>query len=153
MLAGDELETAAIDMPARGDPRRAEEIETARYRANAIRTVFRIVRQRRRRANHARQLARNAGVYVAGTGARERKSISVPTSIVWPWWRTRWCAASCPLLESRASYSNITRAVHPPPPASIHKIPRDVSDAILAGLARNPADRPASAHRVYTAVP
>ena len=33
----------------------------------------------------------------------------------------------------------------PPPPASIVKIPRDVSDAILAGLARNPEDRPASA--------
>ena len=30
-------------------------------------------------------------------------------------------------------------------PASRHKIPLDVSDAILAGLARNPADRPASA--------
>src|SRR5277367_3853667 len=34
---------------------------------------------------------------------------------------------------------------HPPSPASIRPIPRDVSDAILAGLARNPADRPASA--------
>jgi serine/threonine protein kinase len=34
---------------------------------------------------------------------------------------------------------------NPPPPASIRKIPRDVSDAILAGLARNPEDRPASA--------
>jgi serine/threonine protein kinase len=34
---------------------------------------------------------------------------------------------------------------HPVPPASIRKIPGDVSDAILAGLARNPADRPASA--------
>src|SRR5262249_34408364 len=33
----------------------------------------------------------------------------------------------------------------PPPPAGVHKIPRDVSDAILAGLARNPLDRPASA--------
>jgi serine/threonine protein kinase len=31
------------------------------------------------------------------------------------------------------------------PPASIRPIPRDVSDAILAGLARNPAHRPASA--------
>jgi serine/threonine protein kinase len=30
-------------------------------------------------------------------------------------------------------------------PASLRKIPRDVSDVILAGLARNPADRPASA--------
>jgi len=37
------------------------------------------------------------------------------------------------------------RIGNPPPPASIRKIPRDVSDAILAGLARNPADRPASA--------
>src|SRR5262249_22182717 len=37
------------------------------------------------------------------------------------------------------------RAGNPVPPASIHKIPRDVSDAILAGLARNPSDRPASA--------
>jgi len=34
---------------------------------------------------------------------------------------------------------------HPDSPASIETIPRDVSDAILAGLARNPADRPASA--------
>ncbi len=33
----------------------------------------------------------------------------------------------------------------PPPPARIGKIPPDVSDAILAGLARNPADRPPSA--------
>ncbi len=33
----------------------------------------------------------------------------------------------------------------PTPPASIHKIPRDVSNAILAGLARDPEDRPASA--------
>jgi hypothetical protein len=30
-------------------------------------------------------------------------------------------------------------------PASVYKVPRDVSDAILAGLARDPADRPASA--------
>lgn len=34
---------------------------------------------------------------------------------------------------------------NPAPPAGIRKIPRDVSDAILAGLARDPADRPASA--------
>src|SRR5450755_2849787 len=34
---------------------------------------------------------------------------------------------------------------HPRPPASVDKILRDVSDAILAGLARNPADRPVSA--------
>lgn len=33
----------------------------------------------------------------------------------------------------------------PPPPASVLKIPRDVSDAILAGLARNPLERPDSA--------
>jgi serine/threonine protein kinase len=34
---------------------------------------------------------------------------------------------------------------NPPAPASIRKIPGDVSDAILAGLARNPVDRPVSA--------
>jgi serine/threonine protein kinase len=33
----------------------------------------------------------------------------------------------------------------PVPPSSVRKIPPDVSDAILAGLARNPADRPPSA--------
>jgi serine/threonine protein kinase len=33
----------------------------------------------------------------------------------------------------------------PPPPAGIQAIPHDVSDAILAGLARNPTDRPESA--------
>lgn len=32
----------------------------------------------------------------------------------------------------------------PPPPASVARIPRDVSDAILAGLSRDPADRPQS---------
>jgi serine/threonine protein kinase len=37
------------------------------------------------------------------------------------------------------------QAGNPPPPAAVRKIPRDVSDAILAGLARNPADRPPSA--------
>jgi serine/threonine protein kinase len=37
------------------------------------------------------------------------------------------------------------RTGNPPAPASVCKIPRDVSDAILAGLARNPADRPPSA--------
>ncbi len=34
---------------------------------------------------------------------------------------------------------------NPPAPATLGKIPRDVSDTILAGLARNPADRPQSA--------
>jgi hypothetical protein len=34
---------------------------------------------------------------------------------------------------------------YPRSPASIRKIPPDVSDAVLAGLARNPADRPGSA--------
>jgi serine/threonine protein kinase len=37
------------------------------------------------------------------------------------------------------------RTGDPPPPASVRKIPRDVSDAVLAGLARNPEDRPVSA--------
>ena len=34
---------------------------------------------------------------------------------------------------------------NPPSPASVRKIPPDISDAILSGLARNPADRPESA--------
>jgi len=34
---------------------------------------------------------------------------------------------------------------NPPPPVDVHKIPRDVSDAILQGLAREPAARPPSA--------
>ena len=37
------------------------------------------------------------------------------------------------------------REGHPAPPADLGKIPRDVSDAILEGLARNPEDRPPSA--------
>jgi serine/threonine protein kinase len=37
------------------------------------------------------------------------------------------------------------RSDFPRSPASIRKIPPDVSDVIVAGLARNPADRPASA--------
>ncbi len=37
------------------------------------------------------------------------------------------------------------REGHPPPPAEIAHAPRDVSDAVLSGLARDPADRPPSA--------
>jgi len=37
------------------------------------------------------------------------------------------------------------RSGSPPPPSSVRKVPRDVSSAILAGLARKPADRPPSA--------
>ncbi len=33
----------------------------------------------------------------------------------------------------------------PPPPASVAQTPRDVSDAVLSGLARDPAERPSSA--------
>ena len=39
----------------------------------------------------------------------------------------------------------LQQAGNPPPPASVCKTPPDVSDAILAGLARDPADRPGSA--------
>ncbi|HJZ99565.1 MAG TPA: serine/threonine-protein kinase, partial [Candidatus Solibacter sp.] len=45
---------------------------------------------------------------------------------------------------------------HPAPPAEVHKIPPDVSAAILAGLAREPANRPQSAlgftRRLHNAV-
>jgi serine/threonine protein kinase len=37
------------------------------------------------------------------------------------------------------------RSGSPRPPARAGKVPRDVSEAVLAGLARDPADRPASA--------
>ncbi|HEY3739248.1 MAG TPA: serine/threonine-protein kinase [Bryobacteraceae bacterium] len=37
------------------------------------------------------------------------------------------------------------QAGNPPAPSSVCKTPPDVSDAILVGMARNPADRPASA--------
>ena len=44
----------------------------------------------------------------------------------------------------------------PPAPSSLQKVPPDVSDAILAGLARDPADRPPSAvaftRRIHNAV-
>ncbi|MGO9228903.1 MAG: serine/threonine-protein kinase [Bryobacteraceae bacterium] len=49
-----------------------------------------------------------------------------------------WTRKTSELFKSRQSGN-------PPAPASVQKIPRDVSDAILAGLAHNPADRPASA--------
>jgi serine/threonine protein kinase len=48
-------------------------------------------------------------------------------------------------VTRRSSESGNRQTVGPRPPASVAKVPRDVSDAILAGLARNPADRPASA--------
>lgn len=54
----------------------------------------------------------------------------------------------CGELPFTGTLSELTeyhRNGHPRPPASVRKIPRDVSDAVLAGLARDPADRPASA--------
>jgi serine/threonine protein kinase len=57
-------------------------------------------------------------------------------------------ALVCGELPFRGKTSELVefhRTGSPPAPASVQKIPRDVSDAVLAGLARNPADRPASA--------
>ena len=75
----------------------------------------------------------------------EKKSISVPTSMRWPWWRTCWCAANCLSQRKASELFEYHLSGSPAPPSSVRKIPPDVSDAILAGLARNPADRPASA--------
>ncbi|MFN7994283.1 MAG: serine/threonine-protein kinase [Bryobacteraceae bacterium] len=50
-----------------------------------------------------------------------------------------------PFTGKPAELFEFHRTGSPPPPAGIRKIPRDVSDAIMAGLARNPAGRPASA--------
>ncbi len=50
-----------------------------------------------------------------------------------------------PFAGKPSSFFANPQAVSLRPPASDRKIPRDVSDAILAGLARKPADRPASA--------
>lgn len=50
-----------------------------------------------------------------------------------------------PFTGKTGDYFEFHRTGNPLPPASVRKIPRDVSDAVLAGLARDPADRPASA--------
>jgi serine/threonine protein kinase len=50
-----------------------------------------------------------------------------------------------PFAGKTSELFDFHRTGSPPSPASVCKIPRDVSDAILAGLSRNPADRPASA--------
>ncbi len=50
-----------------------------------------------------------------------------------------------PFKGNTSEFLEYHQAGSPPPPASVCKAPRDVSDAILAGLARDPAGRPASA--------
>jgi serine/threonine protein kinase len=50
-----------------------------------------------------------------------------------------------PFLGKSSELFEYHETGNPIPPARVDKIPGDVSDAILAGLARNPADRPASA--------
>ena len=54
------------------------------------------------------------------------------------------CGAT-PFVGKTSELFEFHRTGSPPPPASVRKIPHDVSDAILAGLARDPADRPPSA--------
>ncbi len=50
-----------------------------------------------------------------------------------------------PFKRSASEFLEYHQSNHPVLPSSGRKIPPDVSGAILAGLARNPADRPASA--------
>jgi len=50
-----------------------------------------------------------------------------------------------PFTRDPAKLFQDHRAGSSPPPAGNRKIPRDVADTIVAGLARNPDDRPASA--------
>jgi hypothetical protein len=49
-----------------------------------------------------------------------------------------------PFTGQSGEFLEFHRTGNPPPPASVAKIPPDVSVAILAGLARDPADRPDS---------
>ena len=105
--------------------------------------IVRIVRQQRGGANHAGQFAWELRPICRPSRRSARKWISAPTSTPWPWWRTCWCTATCHSSESPASSKRQTG--NAAAPASARKIPRDVADAILAGLERNPADRPASA--------
>jgi hypothetical protein len=50
-----------------------------------------------------------------------------------------------PFTRKPSESSENHRSNNPDPPTSVRKVPRDVSEAILAGLARDPADRPPSA--------
>jgi serine/threonine protein kinase len=50
-----------------------------------------------------------------------------------------------PFTGKTSEFLAFHEAGSPPPPASIRKVPGDVSDAILAGLARDPLARPPSA--------
>ena len=50
-----------------------------------------------------------------------------------------------PFTGKTGQWIEYHRGGSPPPPAAVRKVPPDVSDAILAGLARDPADRPPSA--------
>jgi serine/threonine protein kinase len=50
-----------------------------------------------------------------------------------------------PFSGKTSEFLEFHQSGNPPPPSSVRKIPRDVSSAILAGLARNPVDRPPSA--------
>jgi serine/threonine protein kinase len=50
-----------------------------------------------------------------------------------------------PFTGNTSELIEFHRSGSPRPPARMGKVPRDVSDAVLAGLARDPADRPASA--------
>ena len=50
-----------------------------------------------------------------------------------------------PFTGKTSEFLKFHETGNPPPPKSVRKLPGDVSDAILAGLARNPLDRPPSA--------
>jgi serine/threonine protein kinase len=50
-----------------------------------------------------------------------------------------------PIAGKTSDLMEFHRSGAPSPPATVAKVPRDVSDAVLAGLARDPSARPASA--------
>jgi hypothetical protein len=50
-----------------------------------------------------------------------------------------------PFTGKASELREFHRSGSPRPPARAYKVPRDVSEAVLAGLARDPAERPASA--------
>ncbi len=93
-----------------------------RHAANAFGILFRIVRQRTQRADHAGAVCWELPPICRPNRPWERRWIFAPTFMRWPWWRTCWYGGELPFARKASDFLAYHESGGPVPPSGVRKV-------------------------------